>query len=52
MRRKYVVDKNYMEQVDLKAQELAKRLSAFRKALTTSNKNISEEQSIYNADEI
>ena len=51
-RRKYVVDKDYMEQVDLKAQELAKRLSAFRKALTTSNKNISEEQSIYNADEI
>jgi len=51
-RRKYMVDKNYMEQVDLKAQELAKRLSAFRKALTPTSQNISEDQSPYDTNEI
>jgi four helix bundle protein len=50
--RKYVVDKDYMEQVDLKAQELAKRISAFRKALTPTSQNISEDQSPYETNEI
>ena len=51
-RRKYVVDKDYMEQVDLKAQELAKRISSFRKALISTSQNISEDQSPYDTNEI
>ena len=51
-RRKYVADKNYLEHVDLKAQELAKRISAFRRALTLSSRTISEAQSSYDTDEI
>ncbi len=51
-RRKYVTDKTFMEQLDLKAQELAKRLHAFRKALTSNKKNISEEQAYYETYEL
>lgn len=46
-RRKYVGEKVLMDQLDLQAQELAKRLHAFRKALAKSNKSISEERSLY-----
>ncbi len=52
VRRKYINDTTFMEQLDLKSQELAKRISAFRKALTTSSRNVSEAQLLYEADEI
>ena len=51
-RRNYVTDKALMELLNSKAQELAKRIHAFRKALTSSNKSIGEEQAPYDADEI
>jgi four helix bundle protein len=51
-RRKYITDKVYLDYVDVKAQELAKRISAFRKALVPSHTNIREPQSLYDADEI
>ncbi|MDP1714883.1 MAG: four helix bundle protein [Anaerolineales bacterium] len=50
-RRKYVTDKAFMEQLDLKAQELAKRLHAFRKSLANPKKSIGEEQALYDANE-
>ncbi len=46
-RRKYVNEKVFMEKLDLQAQELVKRLHAFRKSLTKSNRLIGEEQSLY-----
>ncbi|MDP1548165.1 MAG: four helix bundle protein [Anaerolineales bacterium] len=49
-RRKYIPDNSFLERIDLKAQELAKRLFAFRKALTSVKKSISEEQPNYDAD--
>ena len=51
-RRKYVVDKAFMDQLELKAQELAKRVHAFRKALTSAKKSFSEEPAPYETDEI
>lgn len=51
-RRKYVIDNAYMGKIDVKAQELAKRISAFRNALKSSEKSIREEQSSYETDEI
>ncbi|MCC6299944.1 MAG: four helix bundle protein [Anaerolineales bacterium] len=53
-RQKYVTDKAYLEHLDLKAQELAKRIQAFRKALSGSspNRSIGEDQPSYDADEI
>lgn len=50
-RRRYVTDKEYLNRIDLKAQELAKRISSFRKALVPSNKNIRETQSPYDTEE-
>ena len=50
-RRKYVTDKAFMEQLDLKAQELAKRLHAFRKSLANLKKSIGEEQTLYDTNE-
>ncbi len=46
-RRKYVTDTVVMNLLDVKAQELAKRIHAFRKSLTNSKKSISEEQAPY-----
>jgi four helix bundle protein len=46
-RRKYVTDTAVMNLLDVKAQELAKRIHAFRKSLTNSKKSISEEQATY-----
>ena len=51
-RRKYVNDKAFMEHLDLQAQELVKRLHAFRKSLVKSDRSISEEQSPYDTDEL
>ena len=51
-RRKYVTDEAYLNQLDTKAQELAKRISAFRKALVSSNKNIREDYTTYELNEI
>jgi four helix bundle protein len=51
-RRNYVADKEYLNRVDLKAQELAKRIHAFRRALAESNRSIKEEQAPYDIDEI
>jgi hypothetical protein len=48
-RRNYVNDPLFMEKLDLQAQELAKRLHAFRRSL--SDKSISEEQSPYDTGE-
>lgn len=47
MRRKYINDKALMDNLDLKAQELARRLQSFRKSLTKPNKSIGEEQHSY-----
>jgi hypothetical protein len=47
-----VADKEYLNRVDLKAQELAKRIHAFRRALAESNRSIKEEQAPYDIDEI
>ncbi len=46
-RRKYVTDKAIMTLLDVKAQELAKRIHAFRKSLINPKKSISEEQASY-----
>ncbi len=50
-RRKYVADEAYLNQLDTKAQELAKRISAFRKSLVSSNKNIREDHATYETNE-
>jgi len=50
-RRNYVTDKAFMELLDSKAQELAKRIHAFRKSLANSNKSIGEEQALYDISE-
>lgn len=50
-RREFITDKAYMNHLDLKAQDLAKRISAFRKALASPNKNIREDQAPYDPDE-
>ncbi len=52
VRRKYVTDKTYLDTLDIKAQELAKRLNAFRNALSGNNRNIKDEQAPYDTDEI
>ncbi len=49
-RRNYVADKTFIEKVDLKSQELAKRLFAFRKALKPNTKSIAEETATYDTD--
>lgn len=53
-RRKYVTDTAYLEHLDLKAQEFAKGLQAFRNALSRSNqaRNVKEDQALYDTDEI
>ena len=51
-RRKYVNEKVFIEQLDLQAQELAKRLQAFRRSLARSDRSIGEEQSPYDTDEL
>ena len=49
-RRNYIPENAFLERIDLKAQELAKRLFAFRKTLTPSKKSIGEEQPTYDTD--
>lgn len=49
-RRNYISDKFFIEKIDNKAQELAKRLFSFRKALLIRNKSIGEEQAVYEID--
>jgi four helix bundle protein len=53
-RRKYVTDRAYWEHLDLKAQEFARRLQAFRNALSGSSQNRSarEDQALYDTNEI
>jgi four helix bundle protein len=46
-RRKYITDTIFMQKIDTQAQELAKRLFAFRKALT---KSVNEESGPYDAE--
>lgn len=50
-RRNYVNDPVSMEKLDLQAQELAKRLHAFRRSLVKPNRSIREEQSSYDAED-
>lgn len=50
-RRNYVNDPVSMEKLDLQAQELAKRLHAFRRSLVKTNRSIREEQSSYDAED-
>jgi four helix bundle protein len=50
-RRNYVNDKYSMENVDLQAQELAKRLHSFRRSLSDPKSSVSEEQRPYDTDE-
>ncbi len=49
-RRALMKDSGLLEKADLKAQELARSLSAFRNALSSSSKRISEEQADYLVD--
>lgn len=49
--RNYVNNPKFLEKIDLQAQELAKRLYAFRKSLEKPNRSIREEQSSYDAEE-
>ena len=51
-RRKYITDNDYMNHIDLKAQELAKRIQAFRRALTGTNRSVREDQATYDIEEI
>jgi len=50
-RRKYVSDLLFMQKLDISAQELAKRLHAFRKSLAKPGKTIREEQSPYDTND-
>ncbi|MBK9927234.1 MAG: hypothetical protein IPP66_18350 [Anaerolineales bacterium] len=50
-RRNYVTEQAYISQIDLKAQELAKKLHAFRKSLSKTNKRISESSILYETNE-
>ncbi len=52
VRRKYVNDKTYIASLDLKAQELAQKLHAFRRVLSGSDKAIKDESTIYEPDDI
>jgi four helix bundle protein len=54
MRRKYVTDTTYLQDLDVQAQELAKRLQAFCNALSGSNENrtVKEDQAAYDTDEL
>lgn len=47
-RRNYILDKPFIEKIDNKAQEAAKRLFSFRKVLTS--KSIKEEPAVYEID--
>lgn len=49
-RRNYVTDREYLDRIDLKAQDLAKRISAFRRSLTSSDKTVRESQAAYDFD--
>ncbi len=49
-RRKYIADTIFMQKIDAQAQELAKRLFAFRKALIAHNKSVNEEIGPYDYD--
>ncbi len=51
-RRKYVTDREYLDRIDLKAQDLAKRLSAFRRTLTSPDKTVRETEASYDLDPI
>ena len=53
-RKKYVTDRAYLERLDLQAQELAKRIQAFRNSLSGSDQNrrVREDQAPYDTDEI
>jgi four helix bundle protein len=46
-RRKYAADAIFLEPIDLKAQELAIKINAFRKVPKSAEKSIQEEQAIY-----
>ena len=51
VRRKYTVDQSLLDKIDLSAQELAKRIFAFRKSLQNPNrKSIAEESTEYDTD--
>ena len=53
-RQNYVVDTAYLEHLDLQAQELAKRLQAFRNSLSEASqgRNVKEDQARYDMEEI
>jgi len=51
-RRKYGIEASILEKTDAMAQDLAKRLHAFRRALATTNKTIKEDLAIYETDDI
>ena len=52
IRRNYVTKRIFLEKLDLQAQELAKRLHAFRHSLMNSKKSFQEEHAWYVADEL
>jgi four helix bundle protein len=53
-RQNYVSDTEYLGQLDLQAQQLAKRLQAFRNSLSSSNQsyNVKEDQTLYDIEEL
>ncbi len=50
-RRKYLTDTSILNDADSRAQSLAKRLHAFRKALSASGNAVREEQALYDINE-
>lgn len=50
-RRKYLTDTSILDKADSDAQSLAKRLHAFRKALSVSRNTVREEQALYDINE-
>ncbi len=53
-RQNYISDTEYLGQLDLQAQQLAKRLQAFRNSLSSSNQsyNVKEDQPSYDIEEL
>jgi four helix bundle protein len=52
VRRKYIKDEAHMEKIDLHAQELARKISAFRRAISPQNRSIGEKAEEYDIEAI
>lgn len=52
VRRNYIKDEALVEKIDLHAQELARKLSAFRKAISPQNPSVGEAAEDYDVEAI